>query len=51
MIVKSVGTATLVPSSLLNLGSDLPDLNDIRDLELFDGLIYHENRYQSQIFR
>ncbi|KAJ5324375.1 hypothetical protein N7476_002975 [Penicillium atrosanguineum] len=47
MIVKSEGTATLVPSSLLNLGSDP---NDNRGLELFDGLIYHENRYQSQIF-
>ncbi|KAJ5665850.1 uncharacterized protein N7477_008298 [Penicillium maclennaniae] len=47
MIVKSEGTATLVPSSLLNLGSDP---NDNRGLELFDGLIYHENRYQSQVF-
>ena len=47
LVVKSEGTATLVPSSLLHLGSDL---NDSRGLELFDGLIYHDNRYQSQIF-
>lgn len=46
MIAKSVGTATLVPSSLIYLGSNP---NDNRGLELFDGLIYHENRYQSQL--
>lgn len=47
VVAKSEGTTTLVPSSLLHLGSDP---NENRGVELFDGLIYHENRYQSQIF-
>jgi len=50
LVVKSEGTATLVPSSLLCLGSDLNDPNYHRGLELFDGLVYHENRYHRQIF-
>ncbi|KAJ5304910.1 uncharacterized protein N7443_004570 [Penicillium atrosanguineum] len=50
LVLKSEGTTTLVPSSILHLGSDLYDLNDNRGLELFDGLIFHQNRYHSQIF-
>lgn len=50
LVVKSQGTTTLVPSSILHLGSDIYDLSDNRGLELFDGLVYHENRYHSQIF-
>ncbi|KAJ6108170.1 hypothetical protein N7523_009493 [Penicillium sp. IBT 18751x] len=50
LILKSEGPTTLVPSSILHLGSDLHNLNDNRGLELFDGLIYHEKRYHTQIF-
>jgi hypothetical protein len=50
LVVQSEGTTTLVPSSLLHLGRDLNDLSNNRGLELFDGLVYHENRYHSQIF-
>lgn len=50
LVVKSQGTTTLVPSSILHLGSNLDDLNDNRGLELLDGLVYHDNRYHSRVF-
>jgi hypothetical protein len=50
LILKSEGTTTLVPSSMLHLGSDLYNMYDTRGMELFDGLVYHENRYHNQIF-
>lgn len=50
LILKSEGTTTLVPSSILHFGSDLYNMNDTRGMELFDGLVYHDNRYHSQIF-
>ena len=47
LVIKSEGTTTLVPSGILHLGNEICQT---RGLELFDGLIYHDNRYHSQMF-
>ncbi|KAJ5156648.1 hypothetical protein N7492_009451 [Penicillium capsulatum] len=47
IIAKSDASTTLVPSGIVHLGNDLCSH---RDVELFDGLVYHENRYHGQIF-
>ena len=46
IIIQSDGATTLIPSGILHLGSDL--IHN-RGLELFDGMIYYQNRYHSQI--
>jgi hypothetical protein len=47
LVITSNETTTLVPSGILHLGSDLCHY---RGLELFDGLVFHENQYYHKIF-
>ncbi|KAJ5297480.1 hypothetical protein N7508_007729 [Penicillium antarcticum] len=47
LVVKSDGTTTLVPAGISQMGSDL---SGYRGLELFDGVIYHDNRYHTDIY-
>lgn len=47
LLIKSEGTTTLVPSSILHLGNELCQN---RGLELFDGTMWHNNHYHNQIF-
>jgi hypothetical protein len=47
LVITSNETTTVVPSGILHLGNDLCHY---RGLELFDGLIYHENQYYHKVF-